>query len=184
MKLIKRAMRIFQATIHDVIDQVGDKQKLIAHHLNEMKEGIDQLNDHLNDLERKRQAAEAECVACSETIRCLEQEVFDAIRNDEEIKARTLITKMIRCQLDLESMNRACDDLVVVLKTQSCQLKRRQRCYEAMKQRAAKRNEKRSKTISFGDFPETTSTSVEGTEKHMVELELLRMKEIVPEEGT
>jgi phage shock protein A len=182
MRLRERAVRIFQATLHDVIDHMGNKQKLIAHHLLEMKEGIDELEQHVKNLERERNSAETERACRSEIIKRLDEQIMEAIKIGEEARARTLIGKKLRCKLDLEPMESAYENLAAELKTYGSELSRRQRCYEAMKQKAAEWNERNCRTSSPAKIADTTSSSSEGDNENIVELELLRIKEFAAKE--
>jgi len=94
MGILTRAVRIFKADVHGVMDQLEDRQLLLKQHLRDMAESLSLKEVKLNEMLAARKQAQQEHDKYRQQSQALEQDLAVAIHKNKDDIARMLIRKI------------------------------------------------------------------------------------------
>lgn len=94
MGILTRAVKIFKADVHGVMDQLENRELLLKQHLREMAEALNLKEVTLNRLLASRKQAQQEYDKYQQQSQALEQDLAVAIHKNKDDIARLLIRKI------------------------------------------------------------------------------------------
>ena len=94
MGIMTRAIRIFKADVHGVMDQLEDQELLLKQHLRDMAEALNLKEAELNKMCLSRQQMQPELDQYRRRVETLERDLAVAIQKNKDDIARMLIRKI------------------------------------------------------------------------------------------
>ena len=173
MAIMSRIVRIFQADIHGVMDQIEDKGLLLKQYLREMEEELAKKEARLTDLRAARTQSGRDRERLSREIEQLEGDVTAAVTRDKDDIARMLIRKQKSLTASRNEIDRQLENLDEEIRELSETVESQGLAYEDLKVKAADFVHRAQKRAWY----ETSAlAAAAGPSDEEVELELIRRK--------